>query len=186
MPNYRRVYQPGGIFFLTLVSHERRPIFARNGAPQLLGTCLRECAAGWPFRLDAVVLLPDHLHLLMRLPHGDSNYSNRIGWIKREFTMRWHGPQSSETLSPSRRRERRRSIWQPRFWEHTIRDENDLETHFDYIHFNPVKHGHAQCPADWPHSSFHRYVRSGHYAKDWGCTHKPPPNFDLIQHTVGE
>jgi putative transposase len=78
-------------------------------------------------------------------------------------------------------------VWQPKFWEHTIEDEDDFANHFDYIHFNPVKHGHVECPTDWEFSSFHRWVRMGIYAANWACTsHNPRPNFDQIKDTVGE
>ena len=73
-------------------------------------------------------------------------------------------------MSASRRRRRERGVWQRRFWEHTIRDEKDFAAHMDYIHYNPVKHGHAGCPHAWAHSSFHRWVREGRYAADWACS----------------
>jgi putative transposase len=57
---------------------------------------------------------------------------------------------------------------QRRFWEHQIRDEADFVRHVDYIHWNPVKHGYVRRAAEWPYSTFHRYVRSGVYAEDWG------------------
>ena len=59
------------------------------------------------------------------------------------------------------------ALWQRRFWEHTIREENDFARHVDYIHFNPVKHGLVSRVCDWPHSSFHQYVRAGLLPDDW-------------------
>jgi REP-associated tyrosine transposase len=99
---------------------------------------------------------------------GDCAYSERWRWIKREFTRDWlacGGTEQSRRVSG----QRRRGVWQRRFWEHTIRDETDLENHFDYIHYNPVKHGLVQRPCDWPWSSFHRWVRAGHYQPNWGA-----------------
>jgi putative transposase len=61
-----------------------------------------------------------------------------------------------------------RTLWQRRFWEHTIRNEADYERHVDYIHYNPVKHGLVQTPADWPHSSLHRFIRLAITPPDWG------------------
>ena len=89
MPNYRRAFVPGGMFFFTLVTDRRRPLFESPVARQLLGQCFRECQARWPFSMPAIVLLPDHLHAIWSLPPGDSNYSTRWAWIKKEFTKRW-------------------------------------------------------------------------------------------------
>jgi putative transposase len=75
-----------------------------------------------------------------------------------------------EQVSASRRTKRERGIWQRRYWEHLIRDEDDLRRHVEYIHYNPVKHGHAPAPCEWPHSSFHRYVERGIYTLDWGAS----------------
>lgn len=120
------------------------------------------------------MFLPEHLHALWTLPTGDCEYSLRWRWIKREFTSAWlEMGGAEEGRSGPRLRERRRGVWQRRFWEHTIRDEADLESHFDYIHYNPVKHGPVQRPADWPWSSFQRWVREGHYCEDWAATSVP-------------
>jgi putative transposase len=59
-------------------------------------------------------------------------------------------------------------VWQNRFWEHLIRDDRDLQTHLDYIHYNPVKHGLVESPKDWPFSTFHRYIKEGSYPGNWG------------------
>jgi putative transposase len=111
------------------------------------------------------VLLPDHLHAIWALPEGDANFSRRWAWLKREFTRRWleAASDSGQTY------QRRRTVWQPRFWEHTIRDERDFANHLDYVHYNPVKHGHVARPHDWEHSSFHRFVKFGWYDPDWGA-----------------
>ena len=91
-------------------------------------------------------------------------------WIKREFTRDWLALGGAEQVrSPPRTTERRRGVWQRRFWEHTIRDETDLESHFDYMHYNPVKHALVPRPRDWPWSTFHRWVRDGHYPIDWAA-----------------
>jgi len=117
-----------------------------------------------------MVLLPDHLHALWALPPGDYSYSERWRWIKREFTRAWLASGHAERSLPmSRLREGRRGVWQRRFWEHAIRDESDLEAHFDYIHFNPVKHGLVSSPGNWPASTFHRWVSLGHYPPDWAA-----------------
>jgi putative transposase len=120
-------------------------------------------------QVTAIVLLPEHLHCIWALPSGDSDYSSRWRWIKAEFTRAWLALGGREVCcAPAAQRERRRGIWQRRFWEHTIRDEADLERHADDIHYNPVKHKHVQNPRDWPWSSFHRWVKLGQYPSNWG------------------
>ncbi len=169
MSDYRRYFVPGGTYFLTVVTARRAPLFAQAPARRLLGSVTRRCLARRPCEVVALVLLPDHFHCLWALPSGDDRYSERMRWIKREFTRTWltlDGEEGPRSLSQTR--ERRRGIWQRRFWEHTIRDESDLEKHFDYIHYNPVKHGLVRRVRDWPWSSFHRWVRAGHYQINWG------------------
>lgn len=171
MSNYMRNFAPGGTYFFTVVTAGRAPIFAEEFARQVLGSVSRECLRRQPLQVLATVLLPDHFHCLWALPIGDCTYSERLRWIKREFTRQWlavDGVEQRHTVSE----QRRRGVWQRRFWEHTIRDEADLENHFDYIHYNPVKHGYVTRPRDWPWSTFHRWVRAGHYAVDWAADGK--------------
>jgi putative transposase len=172
MPNFRRNWLSGGTFFFTVVTAGRVPLFRDQEARRLLGDCLREERRIRPFDLQAVVLLPDHLHAIWTLPSGDFDYPIRWSSIKSRFTHEWLkcGSASESERSEAQRRERRRGIWQSRYMEHTIRDEDDWIQHANYIHFNPVRHGLARCPKDWPWSSFLRYVRSGDYPLDWGCS----------------
>jgi putative transposase len=122
-----------------------------------------------PFTIDAIVILPDHLHAVLTLPHTDNNYAKRWMLIKSAFTR---SIPKGEAISPSRASKRERGLWQRRYWEHLIRDERDFETHVNYIHYNPVKHGHAQTPVDWPYSSIHQYIKRGELAKNWGGDYK--------------
>lgn len=187
MPNYRRAWVPGGSFFFTLVVHRRRPLFESEVARNILGSVVRRCQLRWPMTINALVLLPDHLHAIWSLPSGDSDYPKRWGWIKKEFTKAWLGIGGKELeISAGRSRERRRGIWQPRFWEHTLEDMEDFERHFDYIHFNAVKHKYVTCPKDWPHSSFQRWVRYGVYPLNWACSQQRQPDFSIIEDSVGE
>jgi putative transposase len=170
MPNYRRAYVPGGTFFLTVVTHDRAPLFH----DALARKCLRESMAlarrDHPFVLLAATLLPEHLHLVIALPENDADFSVRIGAIKARFTRRWLAAGGTERKqSAARRRQDYRGVWQKRFWEHWVRDERDLGRCFDYIHYNPVKHGHVACPHAWPWTTFHRFVREGRYEADWCC-----------------
>jgi putative transposase len=123
----------------------------------------------------AIVLLPDHWHTVWTLPPGDQQYPLRWARIKEEFTERWlDGGGSERVQSVSRRRHRMRGVWQRRYWEHTLRDEDDLERCVDYIHWNPCKHGLVRRVRDWPWSSFHRYVALGQYDLDWGSVDPAP------------
>jgi putative transposase len=187
MPDYRRLYVPGASVFFTLVTEGRARFLCEARGRALLREVLLECKGQWPFRIDAIVLLPDHLHAIWTLPETDSNYSRRWGWAKKEFSQRWLAAGGREQpRSASRVRNRRRGVWQRRFWEHTIRDERDFEQHFDYIHYNPVKHGLVSAPRDCPYSSFHRWVRQGIYPADWGCDSATAPRFDNLDTTAME
>ena len=117
------------------------------------------------------MLLPDHFHAMWTLPAGDSAYSRRLGWLKKTFTQRWLAAGGHElAVSEGKRRDGRRGVWQPKFWEHTLRDQDDFNEHLNYIHYNPVKHGLVQCPHQWPWSSFQKWVNRGAYERNWQCT----------------
>jgi putative transposase len=163
MAEYRRWYTTGGTFFFTVVTQDRVTVFRDPQAVHLLGDVLRRVRTRSPFRTLAIVVLPDHSHCVWSLPRGDSNYSGRWRWIKGAFTEQWLAAGGEETavLCASRVRRGEHGVWQRRFWEHQIRDEADLERHVDYIHYNPVKHGYAARPADWPWSSFSQHVALG-------------------------
>ena len=111
-----------------------------------------------------MVVLPDHLHVIWTLPPGDADYPLRWALIKSAFSR---SLPKTEFIRDSRLAKRERGIWQRRYWEHQIKDEADLQAHVDYLHFNLVKHGYVRCVADWPFSSFHRYVRQGLLPADW-------------------
>ncbi len=134
------------------------------------------------------MLLPDHLHAIWSLPPGNAEYSKRWNFIKKEFTKRWLAAGGRETeISDARRREQRRGVWQPRFWEHALEKDDDFERHFDDIHDNPVKHGYVKRPRDWAWSSFHRWVRAGVYPEHWACWNDGGDfPFNDIEKTVGE
>ena len=141
MPDYRRNRVPGGTYFFTVNLLERNLRLLTDHI-DLLRLAVRQVRTRRPFHIDAWVVLPDHMHCIWTLP-------------------------VTESVSEVRRAKGERGVWQRRFWEHTIRDERDYEAHMDYVHFNPVKHGHVARVADWPHSSFHRSVVAGLYPVDW-------------------
>jgi putative transposase len=159
MSNYRRVKIPGGTYFFTVVTRERRPVFTSDRHIEALRRAFRTARERWPFTVEAVVVLPDHLHCIWRLPENDADYSGRWREIKK-LTSRAIAPHSDER--------RERGLWQRRFWEHAIRDDRDWRAHMDYVHYNPVKHGLVARPRDWPWSSFARWVERGWYEPDWG------------------
>jgi putative transposase len=141
MPNYRRYFVAGGTYFFTLKTDRNIPIFRDPPPVALLGNVFREMKKRWPVKFDAIVLLPDHLHAIWSLPPGDADYAIRWAWVKKEFTKRYLATGGKErSISDSRRKNRRRGVWQRRYWEHTIQDEDDFDAHFDYVHWNPVKH----------------------------------------------
>jgi putative transposase len=165
---YQRSQTPGATYFFTVVTHERKRVLCLDENPRLLGHALETVKAKYPMIVDAIVLLPDHLHCLWTLPPGDSDYSKRWMLIKSHFTRVCHDPFESRQIS-SRIAKRERYIWQRRFWEHQIRDDMDFMRHVEYIHYNPVKHGWTAAPSEWKYTSFHRYVKEGKYAVDWGA-----------------
>ncbi len=117
-----------------------------------------------PFKTIAYCVLPDHLHAIWRLPEGDADFGTRWSAIKRAFSASL-APGTDRSTSKVAKREK--GVWQRRFWEHQIRDDTDLQRHVDYIHFNPVKHGHAARVSNWRPSSFHEYVKRGWLPSDW-------------------
>jgi putative transposase len=163
MTNYRRNLVPGGRFFFTVNLADRRSRLLTDQV-DLLRAAFGLVRGRHPFAIDAIVVLPDHLHAIWTLPEGDADYPSRWRLIKAAFSRALPG---AESVSKSRLAKGERGVWQRRYWEHTLRDEDDFVRHVDYIHFNPVKHGHVRRVKDWPHSSFHRMVRLGHYPQDW-------------------
>lgn len=161
----------GTTYFFTVVTHERKPVLTTPIGRQCLQSAILEVQQKLPFRMLAVVLLPDHIHTIWQLPHGDVDYSQRWRLIKTRFTRMWlsqHGIEGE--ISPSRSRKRERGVWQRRFYEHMCRDEADLERCVHYIHVNPLKHGLVNRVVDWPWSSFHRYLKLGMYTASWGSS----------------
>jgi putative transposase len=191
MPNYRRFYLPGGTFFLTIVTYNRTPLFSDPENVSRLRNAVATIKCEQPFEIVAAVVLSDHIHFIWTLPLDDTDYSKRIGRIKTLFTRSLRGQGVlPKNVSLSRRKRNESDVWNRRFWEHTILDEDDFEQHLNYIHYNPVKHNLVSCPHLWSYSSFHSWVKQGVFAVDWCCTcngRQPKiPNFDAIAHSIGE
>jgi putative transposase len=162
MVRYRRNFIPGGTFFFTVTLSDRRSSALVDYIARLRDA-FRKARRLRPFDIDAIVVLPDHLHTIMTLPSGDADFPSRWQLIKGTFTSGLLA--AGADLKPDRKGEY--ALWQRRFWEHTVRDERDFERHVDYIHFNPVKHGLVAAVEQWPYSSFHRYVKDGLLPWDW-------------------
>lgn len=155
MPSYRRNNLSGGTYFFTVNLQDRTQTYLADYI-DILRDAVRTVKNNRPFKIDAWVVLPDHMHAIWTLPKSDSDYSSRWREIKKKFTkeLRRLG------INPP--------IWQNRFWEHTIRDQKDFNHHFDYVHINPLKHRHVLAVKEWPYSTFHRSVKEGVYPIDWG------------------
>jgi putative transposase len=164
MPKYLRAKIKGSVFFFTVVLADRRSNLLVDQIDRLR-RIYQTVQQDRPFETIAICVLPDHLHALWALPDGDADFSSRWSLIKGGFSR---GIDPAQARSISKVAKREKGIWQRRYWEHAIRDDADFERHVDYIHFNPVKHGHVARVSDWPHSSFHRYVKRGLLAADWG------------------
>jgi putative transposase len=166
MPEYRRSIGPGCTFFFTVNTYRRQPLLTVQAVRHELRAGIRKTRNTKPFRIDAWVLLPDHLHCIWTLPEGDGDFSSRWAMIKRHVSQSCGVLATQrDDLNASRQNRRERSIWQRRFWERRIRDETDYRRHVDYIHWNPVKHGLVCAVVDWPYSTFHQFVRKGVYPK---------------------
>jgi len=170
LPEYRRIKKAGGTYFFTVVTRGRRPILTSPEVRQALREGISQVRQTMPFSIEAWVLLPDHLHTIWTLPEHDDRIAARWAVIKSYVTKRCrHLFTTKENVSKSRSRRKEGSVWQRRFWEHVIRDDPDFHRHLDYLHWNPVKHGYAKTPMDWPYSTIHRFVAHGLYPPNWGC-----------------
>ena len=163
MVQYRRYYVGGGTYFFTVNLLDRKTDLLVQHIDTLRAS-FRRVRSERPFTLDAIVVLPDHLHAVLTLPEGDADFMTRWRLIKYHFS---HALPKTEDLNEARAKKGERGIWQRRFWEHLIRDERDFQSHVDYVHFNPLKHGLVHRVCDWPSSSFHRWVTLGVYPANW-------------------
>lgn len=121
----------------------------------LLRECIKTVKDRHPFKIDAIVILPDHIHTIWTLPENDYDYAKRWMLIKSSFSRKII---KTENINTTRIKKRERGIWQRRFWEHLIRDEIDFLNHIEYIHQNPVKHGYVDQATEWTYSSIHKYL----------------------------
>jgi len=158
MSNYKRVCLPNHSYFFTVVTANRQPLFSKDKNVQLLKSAFRDVQSRKPFKTEAICVLPEHLHCIWTML-DDCNYSIRWQVVKTYFSRqyRFHNPEL-----------KRIQIWQPRYWEHTIHDQDDFDKHVDYIHYNPVKHGLVNAVGDWPYSTYRKFLSRGYYDDGWG------------------
>jgi putative transposase len=164
MPNYRRLYLPGQPVFITAVTYKRRRIFNNPQTILVLLETMDAVKLLRPYEMLAYVIIPDHIHLLIKTPEESPNFSPIISSIKRNFIRNYRRSIDGIDQSP---------IWQARFWDHVIKDDNDFEKHLDYIHWNPVKHGYVNDPVQWKWSTFSNWFEDGFYDEAWGTDEMP-------------
>jgi len=154
MTNIRRFHRIHDVVFLTHVTFNRAPILIENA--DLLYRAIDRHREIWPFELIAWAILPDHVHMLVDIER--SELSSLMRKIKLTFSEMYRRRME---LDSGR-------VWQNRFWDHIIRDAQDMNRHIDYIHYNPVKHRMVTGPFDYEYSSAREFLSRGYYAKEWG------------------
>lgn len=173
MPRYVRSDRPGATYFFTArAAHRGTDLFLREIDP--LRMAMRRTRNRYPFSIEEIVVLGDVIHTLWRLPEGDADFSTRWRMLKSLFSRAVDAPEHVDTL---RLRAGEKGVWQRRFWEHVIRDADDLAVHRHMIFVAPVQAGWVKRPEDWPHSSIHRAIAQGRYVAGGpvGHAYRPAP-----------
>ena len=173
---YRRVDVKAGTYFFTMNLQERHKTLLIDEI-DLLRVVINKVKKEHPFKLNAMVVLLEHLHVMLTLPSNDNDYQTRLSLIKAGFSRKIP---KTEPINKSRQSKGERGIWQRRYWEHHIVDEHDFENHVQYIHYNPVKHGYVKSAVDWKYSTIHHFISKGILAPNWG------ENYEDSGITVGE
>lgn len=174
MPNYRRLRVPGGTYFFTASLAERAPKLLCQYI-DTLRACFFLMQQSRPVRIDAIVILPDHIHTVWTLPPGDDDYPSRWKLLKGSFSNRVgrRGPRSASKIAKGEN-----GLWQRRYWEHLIRNADDFTRHVEYCWANPLAHGLVETVADWPYSSFHRAVEAGLVSRNWSQSRELDDRFE--------
>jgi len=171
MTNYRRLFKSDGCVFITMVTYNRNPILLKN--IQILRQAFINVKKIYNFIIFAICIMPDHLHMLIK-PENIEQYPKIISSIKHYFSRNLVVSDGQVCcfdgqVCPSYISKREKGIWQRRYWEHTIKDEEDLYIHLDYIHYNPVKHRYVENAKDWEYSTFNKFVQQQYYKEEWEC-----------------
>lgn len=187
MTNYRRLFKPDGYIFITIVTFNRKPILINN--IDIFRQSFKNVQKIYNFVIFAISVMPDHLHMLIK-PEKNEQYPKIISSIKHNFSRNInmidgqvcpsYGNTKNLNKTSSRLKKREKEIWQRRYWEHTIKDEEDLYLHFDYIHYNPVKHGYVEKVKEWVYSTFHKFVKQEYYKGDWGSFNDVKKILDIV------
>lgn len=151
---YKRIFADGYSYYLTIVTHRRKPILIDN--IDLLRYAFKLSKKKYEYKIDAIVILPEHIHMIIT-PKIATDYSKIISYIKRSFVYGLDKQLKEEgkaEISSSKYHRKQSGIWQERFYEHTIRDEKDWLEKMEYIKNNPIKHRHVENLNDWKYSSF--------------------------------
>lgn len=172
MANYRRAYENGATYFFTVNLQDRSSSLLIDHI-DLLTSAFKTVRNSYHFTTDALIVLPEHLHAVLTLPDDVYDFSIIWRYIKGEFSR---SIKSSLPISRVNKVRRERGIWQRRFWEHKIRNQNDYENHVNYCYYNPVKHGYVLKVAEWKYSTFHRDVARGLFPQNWAS----PGSFEGI------
>ena len=154
--NYKRLFVPNSYIFITVVTNKRKRILIDN--IKFLREAFYITKKKYCFDIIAIIVNKDHFHMIIN-PKDVNSYPKIIGSIKATFTK-------ISNLNYDINKNRESNIWQRRYWEHTILNEEDLYKHIDYIHFNSMKHYNI-VPKNWVYSSFKKFVRNGYYDIDW-------------------
>ncbi len=153
MSNYKRIFLDGYSYYLTIVTHKRNSILLDN--IDLLRESFRVCMQKYIYRIDAIVILPEHFHMMIT-PKNAKDYPHIIRTIKQHFSKHCEKKYYAHIeQSYSRRKEGYKPIWQKKYYEHTIRDEKDFYEKLNYIYNNPIKHHYVEKIEDWKYSSYH-------------------------------
>ena len=155
---YRRIFIQNGLIFLTLVTNNRNPILISN--IDILKIAFDNVREYYKFDLIAYSIHPDHIHCIIK-PQNINDYPKIVKSFKYSFTRNFNVGLVNPTY---------KKLWQNRYWEHSIRNEQDLNQHLNYIHYNPVKHNLVNCANEWEYSSFHEFVKNNLYEENWGST----------------
>jgi len=168
MPNFRRIFQDNSFVFITILINNRKRQLLTNYIENLRGA-FKKSQKMVNYEIYAISVMHEHLHLIIQ-PQEIKDYPKIVSIIKREFTKSL--PENvriilREEISISKVNKRESGVWHRRYYEHTIRDQDELNHLTDYIHYNPVKHGLAKSAYDWEYSSFKKFVKLGNYDKGW-------------------
>lgn len=172
MSNIHHYLETGAVYFVTSNTKNREKLFAELLAARFLLVCISYHKFILDFKLFGYVIMPEHFHFLIQ-PSEKYNLSVIMRFIKGNFARKYNGwkgkteliqQNSRRDLSPAylndgyvKKRARYQSVWQERFYETAMRNENDIFHWLEYMHNNPVKKGLVGSPAEYEFSSYSQY-----------------------------